>query len=251
MLRRLPILWIVALLILTLGILSACGSDEPAGKVSFIAPSDEAKVISPFRVRMGAEGVTVEPAGQVRGGYGHHHIIIDANLPPLDKPIPSDVRHRHFGKGQTEAVLDLDPGEHTLRLLFARGNHIPYNAAITDTIKVNVTERRQVFFIEPQDGAQVTSPVTVKMGAEGVTVEPAGEVREGYGHHHIIIDTDLPPAGQAIPGDEQHRHFGKGQTETTLDLTPGEHTLQLLFATGVHVPYDPTIADTITITVVE
>ncbi len=252
MLKRLPILWIVVILTLALGVLSACGSEEPAGEVTFMEPSDGAEVESPFLVRMGTEGVSVESAGQVREGYGHHHIIIDADLPPLDRAIPSDANHRHFGKGQTEAVLDLEPGEHTLSLLFAKGDHIPYNAAITDTVKVNVTERRRAFFIEPQDGAQVTSPFTVRMEAVGVTVEPASEgVNEGTGHHHIIIDTDLPPGGQPIPGDDQHRHFGKGQTETTLDLPPGEHTLRLLFAQGNHVPYGPPITDTVKITVVE
>ena len=125
--KRSPILWIMLVLILALGVFSACGGEDPAGKVTFIEPQDGAQVISPFTVRMGAEEIIVEPAGQVREEYGHHHIVIDTDLPPLDQAVPSDDEHRHFGKGQTEAVLDLAPGEHTLRLLFAKGNHIPYD----------------------------------------------------------------------------------------------------------------------------
>ena len=250
--KRLWTALLPALLILTLGTIVACG-DDPAGKVTFLEPSDGAGVVSPFVVRMSAEDVTVEPASKgVRDGHGHHHIVVDTVLPPLDKSIPSDEQHRHFGKGQTETTLDLPPGEHTLRLLFAGGNHVPYDPAVTDTIKVKVTERHGVAFVEPKDGAEVTSPFLVRMDTEGVVVEPASEgVSDGRGHHHIVIDTGLPPAGQPVPSDDQHRHFGKGQTETTLELPPGEHTLSLLFADGRHAPYDPALTDTVTITVVE
>ena len=89
------------------------------------------------------------------------------------------------------------------------------------------------------------------MGAEGVLVEPAGQVREGYGHHHIIIDADLPSLEQPIPSDGQHLHFGKAQTETTLELPAGVHTLHLLFAKGDHISYDPPLTNTIEITVME
>ena len=244
--------WLASVLLVTLGVLSACGDDEPAGTVFFAEPPDGSEVTSPFWVRMGTEGVTVERAGQVRDGYGHHHIVIDGELPPLDKPIPADAQHLHFGKGQTEAALDLDPGRHTLRLVFATGDHVPYNAAITDTIEVNVTESRKAFFVEPQDGARVSSPFTVRMGVEGLSVEPAAEgVNEGAGHHHIIADVDLPQSGGPIPSDENHFHFGKAQTEAKMDLAPGEHRLRLLFAQGNHFPYDPAITDTITVTVIE
>ena len=241
----------LALAVLALGALYACGGKEPAGEVSFLEPSDGSQVKSPFVVKMGAEGVFVEPAGDVREGYGHHHIVVDANLPLLDQPIPSDEQHRHFGKAQTETTLDLPLGAHTLRLLFADGHHTPYDPAVTDTIKITVTERKAVSFLEPSDGAQVTSPFAVKMGAEGVGVEPAGDVRDGYGHHHIVVDADLPALDEPIPSDEQHRHFGKAQTETTLDLPLGEHTLRLLFADGHHTPHGPAVTDTIKITVTE
>lgn len=250
--RPLSIIWLPAIPLVSVGLIAACG-DDPAGNVGFLEPTDGAEVVSPFNVHMSAEDVTVEPASKgVRDGYGHHHIVVNASLPPRGKPIPSDEQHRHFGKGQTETTLDLPPGEHTLRLLFADGSHEPYDPAVTDTIKVMVTERRGVSFAEPQDGIEVTSPFVVKMGTDGVVVEPASEgVNDGHGHHHIIIDADLPPAGQPIPSDDRHRHFGKGQTDTTLDLLPGEHTLQLLFADGSHSPYDPVLTDSVTVTVVE
>ena len=230
--------------------LLACKS-EPAGEVAFTQPQDGAEVASPFTVKMSATGVRVEPAIEgVNEGAGHHHIVVDADLPPAGRPVPSDAQHLHFGKGQTEAVLDLPPGEHTLRLSFADGHHSPYDPAVTDTIKVTVTGRSAVSFTQPEDGAEVASPFTVKMSATGVRVEPASEgVNEGAGHHHIVVDADLPPAGRPVPSDAQHLHFGKGQTEAVLDLPPGEHTLRLSFADGHHSPYDPAVTDTIKVTV--
>ncbi|MGH8897457.1 MAG: DUF4399 domain-containing protein [Egibacteraceae bacterium] len=104
-----------------------------------------------------------------------------------------------------------------------------------------------VDFAEPQNGATVSSPVTVKMKAEGITIEPAGVVRPGAGHFHVMIDTPCPAAGQVIPADDTHKHYGKGQTEATLELTPGQHTLCLQAADGAHTALAPT--KTITITV--
>jgi hypothetical protein len=108
----------------------------------------------------------------------------------------------------------------------------------------------EVYFIAPEDGATVTSPVTVKFGLKGMGVAPAGIQFENTGHHHLIIDSDLPPPGQPIPTDDKHVHFGKGQTEATIELAPGKHTLQLLLGDFGHVPHDPVVASKkITITV--
>lgn len=107
-----------------------------------------------------------------------------------------------------------------------------------------------VYFISPENGATVTGPVTVRFGLRGMGVAPAGTVAEGTGHHHLIIDAPLPAAGQPIPNDANHLHFGKGQTETTLTLAPGKHTLQLLVGDHSHIPHDPVVAsEVITITV--
>ena len=94
------------------------------------------------------------------------------------------------------------------------------------------TER--VFFTEPADGATVASPVEFQMGAENFNIEPAGEINEGAGHLHILVDVDCVAAGEVIPSDDNHVHFGKAQTEAELELTPGEHKLCLQAADGSH-----------------
>lgn len=99
-----------------------------------------------------------------------------------------------------------------------------------------------VYFITPRDGEQIRGPVTVRFGLRGMGVAPAGTVKETTGHHHLLVDLEqLPAAGQSIPSDAQHRHFGNGQTETTLDLTPGRHTLRLLMGDANHVPHQPPV----------
>lgn len=110
----------------------------------------------------------------------------------------------------------------------------------------------EVYFISPVDGAVVTGPVTVRFGLHGMGVAPAGVEKAGTGHHHLIIDAPLPPLDENIPMDENHRHFGGGQTETTITLAPGTHTLQLLLADQNHLPHDPPVySKPITITVTE
>jgi len=110
----------------------------------------------------------------------------------------------------------------------------------------------EVYIVTPEDGAEVQSPVTVVFGLTGMGVAPAGIDMEGTGHHHLIVNAPLPPMDQGIPADENYIHFGGGQTQTSVDLEPGEHTLQLLLGDKNHVPHDPPIAsERITITVVE
>lgn len=110
-------------------------------------------------------------------------------------------------------------------------------------------EGAKVMFVEPADGAEVGTTFAVKMGVEGATVKPAGEVVAGTGHHHIIVDGEGVPAGTAVAKDETHIHYGDGSTETELTLEPGEHTLTLQFADGMHRSYGPDLSQTITITV--
>ncbi|ROQ21100.1 uncharacterized protein DUF4399 [Marinimicrobium koreense] len=109
------------------------------------------------------------------------------------------------------------------------------------------------YIISPSDGATVTSPVTVKFGLKGMGVAPAGVERDNTGHHHLLIDLEtLPDLDMPIPADDQHVHFGGGQTETTVELEPGEHTLQLLLGDHLHRPHDePVVSEKITITVSE
>ncbi len=112
-----------------------------------------------------------------------------------------------------------------------------------------VPEGAKVFFVEPKDGATVASPVKIQMGVEGMEVQPAGKIQDGSGHHHIVIDSDSVAKGTLVPADDKHKHFGKGQTETELQLAPGQHTLQLQFANGVHLSYGEQMSAKITITV--
>ncbi|MFN7931000.1 MAG: DUF4399 domain-containing protein [Blastocatellia bacterium] len=96
-------------------------------------------------------------------------------------------------------------------------------------------QQPRVFFTSPSNGAAVTSPVKVTMGAENFIIEPAGTVRPGAGHLHIMVDTDAIPVGQVVPKDDTHLHFGQGQKEAELKLTPGTHTLCLQGSDGAHV----------------
>jgi hypothetical protein len=116
----------------------------------------------------------------------------------------------------------------------------------------------KVMFLEPSDGATVKGAakdgkvdVAVKMGVEGMSVVPAGELKPNAGHHHIVIDAAPPGQNTVVPKDEQHIHYGKGQTEAVLALTPGLHTLTLQFADGMHRSYGPAMSSSVKITVVD
>lgn len=114
-------------------------------------------------------------------------------------------------------------------------------------------EGASVYIISPQDGDKVSSPLTVKFGLTGMGVAPAGVERQNTGHHHLLIDLATPPAmDAAIVADNQHRHFGGGQTEAVIELTPGQHTLQLLLGDQNHVPHQaPVLSQKITVQVKE
>ena len=117
----------------------------PGAKVFFTSPTDGAKLNGPLTegkakvaVKMGVENIVVQPAGEVVKGTGHHHIIVDGEGIPLGTIVPKDETHLHFGKGQTEAELELPPGEHKLTLQFADGAHVSYGPSLSSTIKVKV-----------------------------------------------------------------------------------------------------------------
>jgi hypothetical protein len=100
----------------------------------------------------------------------------------------------------------------------------------------------EVYIVLPKDGAKIKGPVTVVFGLKGMGIAPAGIKFENTGHHHLLIDS-APPAdlSQPLPANEKTVHFGKGQTETTLTLTPGKHTLQLVLGDFVHIPHEPAV----------
>lgn len=107
-----------------------------------------------------------------------------------------------------------------------------------------------VRFTTLEDGAIVSSPLLVEFAVSGMDLMPAGRDAPNSGHHHILIDSDLPDMNMPIPADARHVHFGDGSTKAELTLAPGQHTLQLLFADYLHIPHDvPVYSEQITITV--
>jgi hypothetical protein len=108
----------------------------------------------------------------------------------------------------------------------------------------------ELYFISPADGATVSNPVTVRFGLKNMGVAPAGIQYDNSGHHHLLVDTELPALEFPIVNDDNHLHFGGGQTEAIVELPPGEHTLQLLLGDFAHIPHDPAVmSERITITV--
>lgn len=233
----------------------------PRAQVYFVNLQDGATVATKFSIVFALDRTGAAPAGPDPEDTDYLHLLIDTDLPPLDQPIPNDFNHLHFGAGQTEATVTLRPGEHTLQLLLGDKDHIPHDPPVTSArIKVHVVSetppappppsaRRltpsppgaEVYFVDLQDGATVQRTFTVHFGLRNMGIAQAGSDRENSGHHHLLIDTELPPLDQPIPDDSNHLHFGAGQTETTLTLAPGEHTLQLLFGDGDHVPHGPPV----------
>ncbi|MCZ6585439.1 MAG: DUF4399 domain-containing protein [Gammaproteobacteria bacterium] len=96
-----------------------------------------------------------------------------------------------------------------------------------------------VYIISPADGEEVRNPVTVVFGLKGASIAPAGIDLPNTGHHHLIVDRELVSMDLTIPADAQHIHFGLGQTETSVDLAPGEHVLQLVLGDYLHRPHEP------------
>ena len=123
-------------------------------------------------------------------------------------------------------------------------------AAMAQDFRSPAAAGAKVYFIEPRNGAEISGPVVVKMGLAGMGVAPAGVEKKDTGHHHILVDQkDFDPKSP-LPQDDKHRHFGNGQTETSLTLAPGQHTLQLVLGDHNHIPHNPLVAsEIITITV--
>ena len=235
---------------------AACGDDDAAtttttvagpaeASVAFAAPAEGASVTNPVPVEFTVEGFTLEPAGEVHEGAGHLHVMVDFPCLAAGEAIPRDAQHVHFGKGQTEGAIDVAAGEHTLCLQAGDGTHTALD--LTHEITVTVDDSPSVAFLEPAKGATVKSPVPLKLAAFNFTVEPAGEVHEGAGHLHVMVDVPCLAPGEVIPKDDQHVHLGTGQTETELALAPGEHTLCLQAADGLHTALDITREVTITV----
>ncbi|MGP0059089.1 MAG: DUF4399 domain-containing protein [Beijerinckiaceae bacterium] len=250
----------------------AQSQDKPAGGptpsapgaiVYFVDLKDGATIGPTTTIHFGLRGMGLAPAGVEKANTGHHHLLIDTELPPLDQAIPADFQHLHFGAGQTEADVTLTPGPHTLQLLLGDKNHVPHtppvmsaviHVTVVESDKANVTETQRqpaqrhpsppgakVYFEYPSDGAYISPTPTIRFGLLNMGVAPAGVEKTNTGHHHLIIDAPLPPFDKPIPNDPNHLHFGAGQTEAKISLAPGPHTLQLLLADNNHIPHDPPV----------
>ena len=121
-------------------------------------------------------------------------------------------------------------------------------AGLISILSINVYAQA-IDFVSPTDGDKVPTTFIVKMTVTGMKVAPAGEIIEGTGHHHLLINASDIAEGQVIPNDTQHKHFGKGQTETEVVLQPGKYKLTLQFADGVHRSYGEKLRKSIEITV--
>lgn len=236
----------------------------PGAAVYFIGLKDGDTIPTKTTIHFGLRGMGVAPAGSDRANSGHHHLIVDSPTPALDAEIPNDFQHLHFGAGQTETDLTLPPGEHTLQLVFADKNHVPHTPPVmSERIKVKVVDQvatpapapaaeaatgrhtspkdAKVYFIYPKDGSYISPTPVIRFGLLNMGVAPAGLEKPNTGHHHLLVDTELPPLDQPIPSDFNHLHFGAGQTEAKITLPTGQHKLRLLFADANHIPHDPPV----------
>jgi len=235
----------------------------PGAKAYFVDLKDGATIAPTTTVHFGLEGMGVAPAGIAKANTGHFHLLIDTSLAALDQPIPNDENDLHYGAGQTQATVTLTPGKHTLQLVLGDANHVPHNPPVmSPVIHVTVAERApapaaaaapvstgrhpspanaKVYIESPVNGAYVPTTFTVRFGLTGMGVAPAGFDKANSGHHHLIVDSELPPFDAPIPNDENHLHYGAGQTEASVTLPKGKHTLQLLLGDANHVPHDPPV----------
>ncbi len=116
--------------------------------------------------------------------------------------------------------------------------------------KVAAPAGAALYFINLKNGDTLASPVRVQFGLRGMGVAPAGIEKEGTGHHHLLVNVAEVDVNNPLPANDNFRHFGAGQTETMLELKPGQHTLQLMLADQNHIPHhQPLLSERITITV--
>lgn len=227
---------------------------EPT-EVAFSNLHDGQRVRSPFLVEFAVRGMGVVPAGKVLAGTGHHHLLVNTPLPwDISQKIPFSDTHKHFGKGQTSTVLDLPPGRHKLRLLFADHDHKPH-FAYSPEITVEVTAKRAgagprvdpsnpksceawyeeelsrpkppgewVSITNVRDGEPVTSPFNLRFGVEGWGVCAAGQSAERTGHFLLEVLRD----GRL----QRTVDLANGATQTSLSLPNGRYLMRLRFVDG-------------------
>ncbi|MFG6428747.1 DUF4399 domain-containing protein [Roseateles sp. LYH14W] len=220
------------------------------------------RVRSPFWVEFGVRGMGVIPAGNANDKAGHHHILIDTPLPrDHTAPIPFSATHKHFGKGQTGAELDLPPGRHTLRLLFADHAHKPY-FVFSNEIVIEVTGKRSgpapkvvagdaascaawyqdqraaprassepaVYVKNLREGEAVSSPFTLSLGVlgAGVGVAPAGTSIKDTGHFRLSFNQN----GNTV----RRQDLSDGRSEAIVDLPLGDYEVVVALHDGAGNP---------------
>ena len=126
---------------------------------------------------------------------------------------------------------------------------LAFSAAFTFHVNHAIAEPASVYFKSPLDNQVVQSPVRLVFGLNGKRIGPVGDLNPDLGHHHLISNGDSIPRGLPVPFNAQHLHFGDGQPETELHLTPGYYRLTLQFASGDHQSYGVTLSKTIQIAV--
>lgn len=210
-------------------------------------------VRSPFWVDFGVRGMGVIPAGNPLAKAGHHHMLIDKPLPVLyQEKIPATDMHRHYGKGQTGTLLELPPGEHTLRLLFADHDHRPYfvyspeiritvagtrtgpapaidparfaatcPAWYQDQVSAPLGGDKRVYVKNFRDGEPLASPFMVSLGVIGYGVAPAEKPVKDTGYFVLSVTRNKGVVARLALAD--------GRTETRIDLPQGDYTLELSF----------------------
>ncbi|HQS30667.1 MAG: rod shape-determining protein RodA [Polaromonas sp. 39-63-203] len=127
-----------SLAVLTLSLLTACAAMAPAPSVALLEPANGATVGSTFKVRFGVKGMAVAPAGAIVADSGHNHLLINQMPVPQGQSVPFDDQHKHFGAGQTEAMITLPPGQYKLTSQFANGAHQSYGPAMSSSIQITV-----------------------------------------------------------------------------------------------------------------
>lgn len=202
-----------------------------AAMAYFTNLEDGAQVETPFVARFGLSMRGLVPAGHAAGNAGHHHLLVDQQL-PLDfkQPLPFTEHYRHFGLGQMESVVDLPPGRHTLRLLLADQGHIPdfvYSKPLNITVvKQNkgvspaaVLGAPRIEVLSPADGATVQTPFRVQFHASGYNVSDATPKLPDTGHFRLTLER----TGQK----PEVIDFDGGQTEVWLKPPKGSYSAKL------------------------
>src|SRR5262245_29139094 len=180
----------------------------PGAAVYFVDVKEGSTLPTKPTIHFGLRNMGVAPAGLDRENAGHHHLIVDAPTPPLDRPLPNDFSHLHFGAGQTEAEVSLTPGKHTLQLILGDKDHIPHNPPVmSDRITVNVVEAApsgatagrkpspadaSVYFVNVKEGNYIAPKSVIRFGLLNMGIAPAGVDKPNTGHHPLLAATALP-----------------------------------------------------------